>query len=197
MNETGLVWKKRLWLWLPPAVLVVANLVIFGISQSGQRGRLFDLDARLAKAGEEQNRTAARAKELQKLTDRAAANRDAIAALHSDQFSTERGRLTRVIREVKELSTRAGLDPKQISYPEDKIEDYGLTRRSFVFSVEGTYVSLRRFLHFIELSPSFLTIDQIRAREARGRNQVFIDLRISTLFHSGEAKRSTADKGKT
>ena len=36
--------------------------------------------------------------------------------------------------------------PKAISYPEEEIQEYNLIKRSFVFSVEGTYAELPAYL---------------------------------------------------
>ena len=56
------------------------------------------------------------------------------------------------------MARKAGLVPRSISYPEQEIQDYGLIKRSFIFSVAGTYVNLRKFITLLERSHSFLTL---------------------------------------
>ena len=72
--------------------------------------------------------------------------------------------------EVKDLAKRAGLAPRSITYPEEQIQQYGLIKRSFIFSVEGTYADLRTFINLLELSDSFLTLEDASLAE-EGRHE--------------------------
>ena len=99
-----------------------------------------------------------------------------------EKFATESGRFTSLVREIKQLAEHAGLDPKEIGYPEEAFADLGLVRRSFVFTVQGSYVNLRAFLYLLELSPSYVTVDSIEVRELAGAKGLGVDLRLSTFF---------------
>jgi len=92
-------------------------------------------------------------------------NRERIVQLYDDHFSTRRRRLTGVTAEVKDLAKRAGLVPRSITYPEEQIQQYGLIKRSFIFSVDGTYTDLRKFINLLELSDSFLTLEDASLAE--------------------------------
>jgi hypothetical protein len=107
--------------------------------------------------------------------------RQAVASFYQDRLSTESARLTRIIAEVKELASRAGLSPSQITYPSEPLEDYGLRRRGFVFQVDGTYADLRKLVNLLELSDSFLTLEKVDLSGADG-GRLRIQLRLSTLF---------------
>ena len=79
---------------------------------------------------------------------------------------------------------RAGLDPPTIHYPDEPIRSYGLVKRSIVFGVDGTYLALRRFINFLELTDSFVTLEEIRPSERSSTqgSRLSINLRVSTLF---------------
>ena len=111
--------------------------------------------------------------------------RRAVDELYSERLSTESARLTRIITEVKDLASRSGLAPRQISYPTQPIEDYGLRQRSFVFQVDGSYADLRKFINLLELSDSFLTLEQVGLSDSSG-GQLSIQLRLSTLFATAD-----------
>ena len=85
---------------------------------------------------------------------------------------------------VAELARRAGVEPSSIRYPEERLEDVGLTRRSIVFSVDGDYPGLRQFINFLELSELFLTLEEVSlAGGTRGKSsKLRISLTVSTLF---------------
>jgi len=89
---------------------------------------------------------------------------------------------------VQSLARKAGLDPRSIAYPEPEIEDYGLVKRSFIFTVDGDYLALRKFLNLLELSDSFLTLEDASVSEASKGQELRLSLTLSTLF--------TKEKGK-
>ena len=67
--------------------------------------------------------------------------------------------------------------------PEEFLEDYGLTRRSIVFSANGSYQALRRLINFIELSDQFMILEEVRLSEIGQQGvDVRVDFKVSTLF---------------
>jgi Tfp pilus assembly protein PilO len=177
-------WRRRAALWLVPLLLVAANLIWLTLFQSGFSVRAAALDSALERARSENSQAVSRKASLERLWTAAADNREQVERLYHEGFSTQRERLTETIRLVKDLASRAGLEPQSISYPEDSLNEYGLVRRSFVFSVEGTYSDLRTFLHLLELAPAFVTVNQIAVGDtAKGRG-LSISLRLSTFFEA-------------
>jgi Tfp pilus assembly protein PilO len=102
--------------------------------------------------------------------------------LYGGPLAPQRERLTRMIAEVKQLAARAGMRPDAISYPIEEIKDYSLVKKSLVFNVGGTYTGLRQLINFLELSSSFLTLEQVSLGEASPDGGLAIRLQISTLF---------------
>ena len=176
---------RRAFAWALPLLVVAANVVWLLAFGSGRRIREADLGRRLERTRQERSEVAARLTAREALWVAATENRDRAAVLDRELFTSERARFTDMVRELKDLAERAGLDPGSISYPREELEQFGLTRRSFVFSVDGSYASLRTFLNLVELSPSFLTVEQIDV-DLRGGG-LGVRLRLSTLFTTSAA----------
>jgi uncharacterized protein YfcZ (UPF0381/DUF406 family) len=193
MRMSFSVWRQRIWLWLPALIFFALNLVFFSAYRLIYAGQVQLLDQRVARSEAEVADLLSRRDDLQELLDRASFNRQEVVRFYEERFATESQRLTRVINEVKGLARQAGLEPAAISYPEETIQEYGLLKKSFVFSVEGTYLNLRKLVNFLELSDSFLTLERIGLAESGGPN-LRIDLMISTLFVS-ESETGGPDSG--
>ncbi|MEE8137576.1 MAG: hypothetical protein V3T81_01690 [Thermoanaerobaculia bacterium] len=177
------IWRNRLRLWLPALVFCLLNLAVFSTYRL-----VFAGQAQLRKVWLERDRAELAELEaehsvLEDLVHRATANRERIDRLYDQWLAPARQRLTRVIAEVKDLAHRAGLEPKVINYPEEELEEYGLVKRSIVFTVEGNYVELRRLINFLELSETFLTLEEVGLAEGgQAASSLRISLGISTLF---------------
>lgn len=177
--------RRRPLYWAVPLAAIVLNLAWLSAFGSGAKLRAADLESRLSRARAESAEVTARLAERERLWIIATENRERIERLRREVFSSERLRLTAMVREVKDLATRSGLAPSSIRYPEETFSDFGLTRRSIDFSVDGRYADLRTFLHLLELTPSFVTVDDIGVSE-RDAGRLGISLRLSTLFVEGE-----------
>ncbi len=176
------LWRRQLWIWLPPALALLAATVYLVYLERGVRARGAKLEARLEVAQRQHQEAQAGLEKLEKLAGAAQATREQIQLLMGEKFSTESGRLTTLIREIKQLAEHAGLDPRDIGYPQEEYAELGLVRRSFIFSVQGSYANLRAFLYLLELSPSYVTVDQIELRELSGAKGLGVSLRLSTFF---------------
>jgi type IV pilus assembly protein PilO len=182
MKVRGEIWRQRLWVWLPAALFFLANAGAFAVYRLGYAGRVESLQedlntqqGRLAEIEKDQ-------RESQTMLTRVRTNEQQVQQLYSDRLSPRSQRLTSITAEVKELAQRAGLQPRAFSYPEEEIEEFGLTQRSIVFSVEGTYIELRKFINLLEVSRSFLSLDEATLASSAEGPELKIDLRISTLF---------------
>jgi len=184
MRDQSEIWRLRLWVWLPALLFFLANAVAFSVYRFGYAGQVQSLEADLGEVQQQLQPQSLRRKELERRIQRAGAADAAVKQLYDEQFSTRSQRLTRVTAEVKDLARRAGLNPRTLSYPEEAIEDYGLVKRSFVFSVEGTYPELRQFINLMEHTNSFLTLESITLSEGSQEQgpELRMSLRISTLF---------------
>ncbi len=186
-------WRERLWLWLPPLIFFAVNLVAIVIYQfSGLAASVDLMAARITAAQSSEATLAADRDLLTEKVERAEATRDAVRTLYEERLSSQRIRLTRMITELRQLAAQTGLTPDNVSYPEEDIEEYGLVKKSFVFTVSGSYQNLRSFLNALELSESFITLERISLSDVAGsaRGSLQISLSLSTLF---EAEAEAAD----
>jgi Tfp pilus assembly protein PilO len=170
IGSRGDIWRQRLWVWAAALAFVALNgigLLVYLVAYS-DRVKTLELDLR--DQGKQLSDARAARQHSEDLLRQARVNRERIQQLYDEHFSTRRRRLTGVTAEVKDLAKRAGLVPRSITYPEEQIQQYGLIKRSFIFSVEGTYADLRKFINLLELSDSFLTLEDASLSE-EGRHE--------------------------
>lgn len=179
------IWRRRLAVWVPALVFFLANLALFSAYRLVYAGRIESLRGTLEQREERLGELQGRSEALTGLVARARTSRLGVNELYRDRLSTERGRFTAVTAEIRDLARRAGLEPTAMSYPTEEIEDYGLVKRYFTFNVQGTYVELRRFVNFLELTPSFVTLEEVSLSGGEGP-QLGIRLRLSTMFAEEE-----------
>lgn len=180
------IWRLRLWVWVPALLFFLANATAYVVYRFGFADRVESLEARLEEKKTELAPLAARRTHLERLIQRSRRNELEIRRLYDERFSTRSQRLIPITAEVKQLARSAGLNPAALSYPQQPIEEYGLVKRSFSFSVDGTYLELRKFINLLELSDSFLTLEEVTLDGEGGEQgpDLRIRLHLSTLFAS-------------
>ena len=186
MRSRDEIWRLRLWVWVPALLFFLANATAYVVYRFGFADRVKSLEARMEETKKELAPLAAKRTHLERLIQRSQRNEVEIRRLYGEKFSTRSQRLTRITAEVKQLARNAGLEPLTLTYPELPIEQYGLVRRSFSFPVNGTYLELRKFINLLELSDSFLTLDEVTldGKEGGEGPELSIRLSLSTLFAS-------------
>jgi hypothetical protein len=195
-------WKRLRKLWLPALMVVIINLAVLSTYRFLLAGQAQLLAARVERLEGELGELQSRRSALEDGVAQAEVNRNRIGEFYRDWLATEPERLTRVIAEVKTLAGRAGVETSNFGYPEEVLADYGLARRSIVFSVSGTYQSLRQLINLLELSDQFVILDEIRlSDQGRGGSGVRVDLKLSTFFvaATGDAvpEESAGDRAET
>lgn len=192
ITNPGEIWRQRLWVWLPALLFFLANAVAFSVYRLGYAGDVAFLEERLDRQELQIGQLREQRKELETLVARVRTNDLQVRQLYAEHLSNRRRALTGVDVEFRRLARQAGLLPQSISYAEEQIESYGLVRRSFSFSVEGTYVELRKFINLLELSSSFLTVEEISVVGGADEGpELTISLTLSTLF-AGDPDAATA-----
>ncbi len=186
MRGWAYVWRRQLKRWLPAlCVLVVAvalamlyRLAFAGEAEFRQQGfqeRSADL-LELRRQRESLESFAAQVQTSQADVD----------SFLGDRLSTEEQQLTKLIASVRTDTRRAGLVPSVINYQRQEVERQRLLKRSIVFTVEGDYFSFRKLLNSLELSQSFLTLEEVSLSGAEG-GTLRINLRLATYFREEPA----------
>jgi len=185
------IWRHRVWVWLPALLFFVLNVALFSTYRLVVAGRLLaarqELKSKEATLAHLQHESATRNRRV--VAARTTADR--MRQLYQDRFSTQSRRFTAVTAEIRDLARRAGLEPSAMSYPTEEIEDYGLVKRNFTFSVQGTYQNLRQFINLLELTPSFVTLEQVSLSGEDGA-RLGIRLNLSTLFADQDQPQAAA-----
>lgn len=185
----GIPWREHRWLWLVPLLAFAANTGLLSMYRAVYAGRVVQLEEQSQREEKELEKLQGTRQALEDRARQVEENQGGMEELYATRLSTQRHRLTSVIREVKDLVARAGLKYQGISYPEEKIERFTLVKKSMVFQVTGDYLSLRRFINFLELSDSFLILEKISMNETGGENHILrVNLHISTLFANEESQ---------
>lgn len=176
-------WRRHPRLWVPAAVFLLVNfgfLVAFRLVLAEEaeigRGLLQRRDAELV-----EKRELRQALEVAWEDSRAA--EEGLRGFYAERLATEERMLTTVIAKVKRLASQAGLEPAAINYEKEPIERQDLVQRTIIFGVDGTYGQLRQLVNFLELSKSFLVLEEVsldNVNEVTGT--LGIDLTISTMF---------------
>ena len=185
-------WRLRIWFWVGVGLCVI-NAALLSTYRGVYAGRFQALEAEIAEVRNLRTRTTQEAARREDQVATVEATRNRVNSLYREGFATERERLTDLIREVKELAGRSGLRPGSISYPEERLEQYGLVEKSLVFTVEGDYAQLRRLINQLETTDTFVALESISLSEATPNLR--IDLRLSTLFADGGSTAATPEAG--
>jgi Tfp pilus assembly protein PilO len=194
MRRTAELWWERRRLWLPGAVLVVlavAALVGYRVALAGRVG----LEAgEVRERREELAELSARRRASEGLLQQARANRSAIDGLYAERLGSQSRRLTAVMLQVKQLARQAGLTGVQaIDYGDQLVEELPLRHKSIGFAATGTYEQLRSFINLLELSETFLTLEEIRVQDTEQTGRLALQIRLSTLFAEEDAAAATAE----
>lgn len=183
MIGTGAVWRRMLKYWLPGLILLIVNLGVVSTYRFLLAGQTQMRASRVERLTRELEDLQAHRQALEEIERRAEVNRLRVEEFYGRWLSSEADRLTQVIAEVKTMARNSGVRTSGFRYPEEVLEQFDLVRRSIVFSVEGSYQQLRRFIHALELSEQFLILEEIGVNDSGGSSSdVRVRLSLSTLF---------------
>jgi Tfp pilus assembly protein PilO len=185
MSQGLQLWWQRRRLWLPAATFVLLGLVLLAGYELVLAGRLGLQSGALASRRDELDELTRRRRETEALVARGRSTRAAIAELYDKRLGSEATRLTAVMLEVKHLARQAGLAGMEvINYQDEPVQGLPLIKKSITFSLQGTYDQLRAFIDLLELSATFLSLDEIRVHggDANDGGRLRLQVRLSTLF---------------
>ncbi len=191
MSLTPQVWWERRWLWLPSAVFVLIGLALLLAYQLLIAGRLGLQAGAIESRKAELEEVAKQRRETEALVARARTTRRSIDELYDERLGSEAVRLTAVMLEVKQLARKAGLSGiEAISYDDDPVLELPLLKKSITFGAQGNYEQLRGFINLLELSPSFLSLDEIRVQGEEG-GRLRLQVRLSTMFLDPDERQAS------
>jgi len=187
MIGSAAAWRRMLKIWLPGLGLLILNMAVLSTYRFLLAGQAQMRVSRVERLTAELDGLQRHHLALMDVLARAEINRVRVDEFYQRWLLSEAQRLTRVIAEVKSIAGRSRVKTSGYRYPDEMIEEYGLVRRSIVFSAEGSYKSLRQFIHSLEHSDEFLILEEIGVSEGGddGAN-IRVSFKVSTLFVSRE-----------
>ncbi|HXT19872.1 MAG TPA: hypothetical protein VN811_10345 [Thermoanaerobaculia bacterium] len=188
MSRGFALWWERRWMWLPAAIFVLVGIGLLAGYELALAGRVGLQAGALEARRRELDEMTARRRETEALLLRARSTRAAIDELYDKRLGSQAERLTAVMLEVKKLARQAGLTGiDAISYGDEVVQELPLVKKSITFTAAGGYDQLRGFINLLELSPSFMSLDEIRVSGGGDRGDLRLQVRLSTMFLTGES----------
>ena len=182
------LWWERRWVWLPAAIFVLVGVALLVGYELAFAGRLGLQAGALESRRDELQEVTARRRETEALVQRARSTRAAIDELYDERLGSEAERLTAVMLEVKHLAQQAGLSGiEAINYGDEAVIEMPLVKKSITFGAGGGYEQLRAFINLLELSPSFMSLDEIRVAGDAPGGRLRVQVRLSTMFLDEDA----------
>ena len=183
MIGSAAAWRRTIKVWLPGLLLLILNLAVLSTYRVLLAGQTQIGASKLERLSADLEHSESRRQALEDVIDRAEINRQRLDEFYSGWLSSEADRLTQVIAEVKSMARQSGVRASDFRYPGEVLEELDLVRRSIVFSAEGSYKSMRRFLHSLERSDQFLVLEDIGVNDSGGgSSDVRVRFEVSTLF---------------
>lgn len=185
-----MIWREKRVLLIILGLLLAANTIYFFTYRVRYQARLEDREADL---------TQKEAELAQAQQSRLAAERtfqsyrqieQDVARVFDEHWSTQSGRFTQLVGEVKRLTLASNMVPQTVGYTSNTVADTEIGKRkravgarevAITFAVEGTYEQVRRLINLLELSRQFVIIDQIALAQREGQ-VLTLNLRLKTLF---------------
>jgi Tfp pilus assembly protein PilO len=177
-------WLKLWYVWVPPALLVLVNVVWL----AGLRGTV--LGRGLLLAGQVSDVRAEVRKlevQLQRLegTDKSLGELQAnLDELRGQRLASMRERLVPFLTDVVRRTQEAGLQPERITYAAERQGKSGLVYFTASFGVKGSYEQIRRCVFLLESSPQFVLLGSLglRGDESTSSLDVAVQLTVGTYF---------------
>ena len=176
-------WQANRRMWVAVLLLLALNLVALTGYRLIWASRAEAREARVDRASGTFAQLEARRRALEEYVERARTSEHQVATFLADRLGRQQERLTEIIAEIKALARTAGLEPSQISYRAEPLGERGLVRRSLNFTVSGTYLDLRKLINLLELSDSFILLEQVALSETDEAGATLrINLQLTAFF---------------
>jgi len=183
VNGRG-AWLRLWYLWVPPAVLVVLNVIWLTGLRGSVVGRGSLLTKQVTDVEVEVSKLENHARELERHTKALADLQQNLGALRREQLAPMRERLVPFLADLMKRTHEAGLNPERLAYTARREEKSGLVYFAASFGVKGGYDQVRRCVYLLESSPQFVLVDQLglRSDENAASLDIGIQLSVGTYF---------------
>lgn len=183
MTSWQSVWVEEWRRWAPPLAALLLGLILWAAYHLHFADRVQRLQTEVAGLEAQLARTMEDREQLERMQRWRRDSERHAQALLEERLGPRARRLTEVLRHVKELAARAGIQPDAIRYTTDLTPEEDFERVSWTYSVVGTYGQVRRFFHLLETTDAFLILEDVRLAEVEEQNaRLRIQLGMATVF---------------
>ncbi len=180
----GSAWARLWFVWVVPALLVIANVVWLAGLRGAVIGQGTWLARQVAASEEEVARLEQQQQALAGARSAVEVLRTSLDDLRSQQLGGMRERLVPFLVDVVERTQRAGLTPERINYSARADDKTGFVQFTAVYSLTGLYENIRTCIYLLEESPELAIIERLALRgdEQLTSLDVGVQLTVSTYF---------------
>ncbi len=185
MNNIKIL-KEKYYLFLPPIILIIICLFALIFWNFSLKNK-FSISERKVKniekkLEEEKNLKSKLQKELKEWEE---------VLLAIDNFKkmlgTPKENMTKIIKEIEELSIKSGVIPHTYGFNFNEKERENFISFIINFPFEADYSNIRNFLHLLELTPSFITLNSINLNTTGEMSEkIRLQFQLTTYFAKEE-----------
>jgi Tfp pilus assembly protein PilO len=177
-------WLKLWYLWVPPSILVLLNVLWLAGLRGALLGRGPLLAGQISSAQAEVRKLEGQLQQLQRTAKGLGELQANLDELRSQRLGTMRERLVAFITDVVRRAQEAGLQPERIAYTAQRETKSGLVYFTASFGVKGSYEQIRRCVFLLETSPQFAVLDGLglRGDESTSSLDVNVQMIVGTYF---------------
>lgn len=180
-------YARRRWIYGGLAALLALDAALYFGWLHRPVERAENDPAQLALLEQEVAERAAEVARLKRVREQAPQLNAQLNQFTDKHFLTERKGFAEVAAELEEAAKAAGARLSQVDYDNRAERDRpGLLRVEMRTGVEGSYLSLLRYLDALEHSPHFYLINELSVAGARGR-RLQVQIHLATYFRQGKA----------
>lgn len=183
MNGKG-AWLKLWYLWAPPAIVVLLNVVWLAGLRGALLGRGSLLAGQVSDVQAEVRKLEAQLQQLERTAKGLGDLEQNLDELRQQRLAAMRDRLVPFITDVVKRAQEVGLQPERIAYTASRDEKSGLVYFTAAFGVKGSYEQIRRCVFLLESSPQFVLLEglALRGDENASSLDVGVQLTVGTYF---------------
>lgn len=186
MIDRSEIWRRRSWIWWLPLLFVFVNVGLLAFYQTSFAGKLDVLADSFNEQAEVLDSFRTERRKVEDFLLQVETQESQARSLYRDYFATRGERHTLVLREIRTLGRRAGLDPTSFAYSNAEVRAIDINRLGIQFAVTGTYDQLRTFINFLELTDQFLVLDRVSLSGGMGDRDAQLEINMGVITYFSE-----------
>lgn len=172
-------WLRLWFVWLPPTLLLAANILWLLGLRSAVLGRGSLLTRQRDAVAREVATLAAQRDALLGARRSLTVLEQDLDVMRKERLGSMRERLVSFLVDITKRTHAAGLRPERINYTAAADTKTGMVHFSAIFALSGTYEEVRRCVNLLESSPQFVVVEQLAVRGEEAADSLAVDVQLS------------------